>query len=1174
MPSAELMAPTTTTTSMKGMKPTATPAAASTLSFYWDLASIDPAVRLRAAVLLINALQTLQKDHDAQLKASEESEIPDDDDIDARCPQDVAYGLRRLLRGLPSSRDGARQGFALALTELLSMLTFLKVKTVLELLQSFTEITKGMKGQEEREMYFGRIFGIRAICESGMLDRATTTTEDLDKIVNMLAEYGKAKAYLIEACFDILLSTTKRILTTPKHPLAKHMVELIKQVLPDGITSPEELWFVVALQASPALKDKIQWKMILSSWKKPNTLLHLSHKVELANILKDSAHTNPRLHSIWDTVITAVTSKDSTLSVQDFWTTFVDEAMFTSSHDRKYVGFLVFQKILPLLEPEQMVHVFSSNFMRCLINNLSTPDNFLHKAAKSAAKDIAAVATTNKDVSLQIVLQLIGQHCSHRFDKITRTKTVETVLSSLNAAQVLDYVSYLSNQFVDQSSNIALLGDSLKEIDAHRIWVTDQMLQLVRNSKIPKDEGWLLLIAKFLCFNALFATDEQSKAVGDIKPPQPPLSPAVREHCKSKFFSVLAELNSLVLTGEKGKLAPGLMISGDFWASSILSYVLDLEKASKKAGIKLLVPLEPGTIEARNQAMSTVRKFREKINSDSQGTVGAQYKAFELLFLHVLLQVYTEPTEALGVLNELQSCSKLVFGDKPIIAGLSKKRKAEEDEDEDEEEPHPIDVIVDILLSFLAKPSVLLRGITEHVFKVFSSQMTPNALDLIFEILTAKNGVAGAQELFEDDDEVEMEVDETGEDSTSESKTEEVSDDEDEDEDEDDIELDDEEDSDVDDEFRKKIEAAVGKHVAGPEEEADENSDEEEFLNDDEMVDFDDKLAAIFRERKNLKIEKRDSKQQVLHFKLRVVDLLDIFARKQSANPLILHCIVPSLTLVFNTVGSTDSPELHQKVLGFVKNKLAKIKENPAISKEEGLKVLEDIHQMAHKAANGSMVDLCSSLSLLVVRMLTYHYPECALPTETEVVPTKKSKKSKNDSSSQKPASTRTPSAIAKIYESSLETFIAGKKSRVHTSFFLDLANRYAGVAAEMISPALGMIVSGAAENGYKILQVFQFVSHIVNRYSSKDMDALKALLKQIVPLYSQSIIWILKQSNNEKVELKGLSAARMKDIKKATMAIARRCAKCFEEDELKKMWATDKISTLDGKKYFENLLQ
>jgi DNA polymerase phi len=127
---------------------TATAATTSTLSFYWDLASIDTETRLKAAISLTQALATLQADHDSTLLGDKTTskDLPDTD-IDARCPQDVAYGLRRLLRGLPSSRDGARQGFALALTELLATLQFLRVDTILNMLKSFTEITKGMKGQ-------------------------------------------------------------------------------------------------------------------------------------------------------------------------------------------------------------------------------------------------------------------------------------------------------------------------------------------------------------------------------------------------------------------------------------------------------------------------------------------------------------------------------------------------------------------------------------------------------------------------------------------------------------------------------------------------------------------------------------------------------------------------------------------------------------------------------------------------------------------------------------------------------------------------------------------------------------------------------------------------------------------------------------------------------------------
>jgi DNA polymerase phi len=69
-------------------------------------------------------------------------------------------------------------------------------------------------------------------------------------------------------------------------------------------------------------------------------------------------------------------------TLQDFWNLLVDP-LFTSSHDRKYVGFAVFQKLLPKLNADQVPFVFSSSFLSCLINNLASVDNYLHKHAKA-----------------------------------------------------------------------------------------------------------------------------------------------------------------------------------------------------------------------------------------------------------------------------------------------------------------------------------------------------------------------------------------------------------------------------------------------------------------------------------------------------------------------------------------------------------------------------------------------------------------------------------------------------------------------------------------------------------------------------------------------------------------------------------------------------------------------
>jgi DNA polymerase phi len=90
--------------------------ATTTLQLYWDLASFEPSVRQNAAQSLIKTLADFQKNHEETLENA--SDIADTEEkLDLLCASDVSYAVRRLLRGLPSSRQGARQGFSLALTE-------------------------------------------------------------------------------------------------------------------------------------------------------------------------------------------------------------------------------------------------------------------------------------------------------------------------------------------------------------------------------------------------------------------------------------------------------------------------------------------------------------------------------------------------------------------------------------------------------------------------------------------------------------------------------------------------------------------------------------------------------------------------------------------------------------------------------------------------------------------------------------------------------------------------------------------------------------------------------------------------------------------------------------------------------------------------------------------------
>lgn len=66
--------------------------------------------------------------------------------------------------------------------------------------------------------------------------------------------------------------------------------------------------------------------------------------------------------------------------------------------------------------------------------------------------DIQAVVKNNPTIGFTLILQLTGVHGSRQFDKLTKTKTVESVLSSMDHAGIQNYIDYLLEQ-VDEAEH-------------------------------------------------------------------------------------------------------------------------------------------------------------------------------------------------------------------------------------------------------------------------------------------------------------------------------------------------------------------------------------------------------------------------------------------------------------------------------------------------------------------------------------------------------------------------------------------------------------------------------------------------------------------------------------------------------------------------------------------------
>jgi hypothetical protein len=98
-----------------------------TLPLFWNLSSNTINERLDASVKLIGALEIFQAHHAPAPSSGEGSEEDEEnenegtptgpDKLDELNAPDVAYSIRRLVRGLASPRESSRLGFAVALTE-------------------------------------------------------------------------------------------------------------------------------------------------------------------------------------------------------------------------------------------------------------------------------------------------------------------------------------------------------------------------------------------------------------------------------------------------------------------------------------------------------------------------------------------------------------------------------------------------------------------------------------------------------------------------------------------------------------------------------------------------------------------------------------------------------------------------------------------------------------------------------------------------------------------------------------------------------------------------------------------------------------------------------------------------------------------------------------------------
>lgn len=350
-----------------------------------------------------------------------------------------------------------------------------------------------------------------------------------------------------------------------------------------------------------------------------------------------------------------------------------------------------------------------------------------------------------------------------------------------------------------------------------------------------------------------------------------------------------------------------------------------------------------------------------------------------------VLQVYNGDADAVSMLDELEFCYTKFMGDD------SKKKDTSD----------ASDALVEILLSFASKQSQLFRRMSEQVFGAFADQVTENGLESLIsvcnltyfclylhltldQILETKETLAGQQEMFDnenDDDDVEEE-------DGSEDKDEEMIDVEEADSDvevveadgsdgSDDSGSDEEADDDEEDaaevaDFEAKLAAALGTHRADQDINAAE-SDSDADMNDDEMDAVDASLAQVFRARQHAVSQhkdKKDARENMVNFKNRVLDLLEIFVKKCHSRLLTMDLLLPLLRLSRQSTVKQIAGKANSVLREYTKlckgNAVPKIEDDAKPVWE----LLRAIHKEAGHSGPAAHSAAVSQASLLVVKVL------------------------------------------------------------------------------------------------------------------------------------------------------------------------------------------------------------
>ncbi|KAI3913610.1 hypothetical protein MKW92_038254 [Papaver armeniacum] len=907
------------------------------ISVFNDLASVNSSIREAATETLVTELRDVQKEYNLVEKKGGDDGGGDGSQLEAEkkdgldnCASSLRYAIRRLIRGVSSSRECARQGFALGLTVVLKTIPDIKLDALMKLITDILEVNSSMKGQEAKDCLLGRLFAYGAVARSGRVAEEWIFNNDtpyVKEFTSLVIALASKKRYLREPAVSLILDLAEKL---PVAALSSHVVEVPGMM--EWFKNATEVGNPEALLLALKLREKISsdsdiFSGLLPQPFGPNKMFTAEHLNSLVPCFKESTFCQPRIHSLWPVLIN-VLLPDTLTQEEDLTSSKKHKKSRKSSSSEERGPFSIVLLLLPRLPASCIQIVFSHKLVHCLMDILSTQSSWLYKSAQCFLKEIADWVKNDDDRRIAVIVAL-QKHSNGRFDCITRTRTVKDLVGEFNSESgCMVFVQNLVSMFVDEGaaseepSDQSQTTDDNSDMDSLKSWVIDSLPRVIKDLTLDMEAKFRVRkeILKFLAIQGLFSASLGCEVTSfelqeKFKWPKVATSTALRRLCIEQLQLLLPNTQKgEPSSSQKGVDSPSPLSVSEpndlgLYFMRFLSTLCDIPS------ISIFRPLneEDGKAFKKLQEMEThlSREFCVLCNAGKmfgRRKDADKLHALRYLLIQLLLQVLLRPEEFSEAAFQLVICCQKSY---PSPDFLESEEKDAIMDDNETPEPELFDVLVDALLSLLPQSSPPLRLAVEQVFKHCCNDITEAGLLRMLQVVRkdlkpARHQAAGTDDEDDDDEEGDFLNIEESEDDDDEVE-----------------ETVDSDDSADDSEVATRIKAAASKELA------DNSDDSDSGMDDDAMFRMDSYLVKIFKEKKNQLDGGETAKSQLVSFKLRVLSLLEIYLHENPGNPQVVTVYSYLARAFVSPHSSHGNDQLDQRIWGILQKKILKSKEYP-----------------------------------------------------------------------------------------------------------------------------------------------------------------------------------------------------------------------------------------------------